>query len=126
MSSGGLIVIFGEQERSREVSRYYKRLWLMNLICSSLLYSHQLHTLDAAWLPIATIARQLGISRPTVYAYLRRTTPPSPKRAQFQWTARPSAKATQSRGIVLHVVRSARPAPAGPVGAGSSRPSGLA
>ena len=37
---------------------------------------------------MATIAGQLGISRPTVYAYLRRTMPPSPKRPQFQWTAR--------------------------------------
>jgi transposase len=37
---------------------------------------------------VVTIARQLGISRPTVYAYLRRTTPPGPKRPQFQWTAR--------------------------------------
>jgi hypothetical protein len=37
---------------------------------------------------VTTIARQLGISRPTVYAYLRRTMPPSPKRPQFQWTAR--------------------------------------
>jgi transposase len=36
---------------------------------------------------VATIARQLGISHPTVYAYLRRTTPPGPKRPQF----RPSA-----------------------------------
>jgi hypothetical protein len=37
---------------------------------------------------VAIIARQLGISRPTVYAYLRRTTPPGPKRPQCQWTAR--------------------------------------
>jgi hypothetical protein len=36
----------------------------------------------------ATIARQLGISRPTVDAYLRRDTPPGPRR--FQW--RPSAR----------------------------------
>ena len=47
-----------------------------------------LHTLHAQGFPVATIARQLGISRPTVYAYLRRTTPPGPKRPQFQWTAR--------------------------------------
>jgi transposase len=46
-----------------------------------------LHTLHAQGIPVATIARRLGISRPTVYAYLRRTTPPSPKRPQFQWTA---------------------------------------
>jgi transposase len=44
------------------------------------------HTLQAQGLPIATIARPLGISRPTVYAYVRRTTPPGPKRPQFQWT----------------------------------------
>ena len=31
---------------------------------------------------IATIARQLGISRPTVYAYLRRDTPPAPRSPQ--------------------------------------------
>jgi transposase len=47
-----------------------------------------LHTLYGQGIPVATIARQLGISRPTVYAYLRRTTPPGPKRPQFQWTAR--------------------------------------
>jgi transposase len=44
------------------------------------------HTLRAQGLPVATIARQLGISRPTVYAYVRRATPPGPKRPQFQWT----------------------------------------
>jgi hypothetical protein len=38
--------------------------------------------------PLATIARRLGVSRPTVYAYLRRETPPGPRR--FQW--RPSAR----------------------------------
>jgi transposase len=32
--------------------------------------------------PLATIARQLGISRPTVYAYLRRDTPPAPRSPQ--------------------------------------------
>jgi hypothetical protein len=32
--------------------------------------------------PVATIARQLGISRPTVYAYLRRETPPNPRSPQ--------------------------------------------
>jgi Homeodomain-like domain len=46
------------------------------------------HTLQAQGLPVATIARQLGISRPTVYAYVRRTTPPGPKQPQFQWTTR--------------------------------------
>ena len=34
-----------------------------------------LHTLHAQGIPVATIARQLGISRPTVYAYLRRDAP---------------------------------------------------
>src|SRR4030095_3564260 len=34
--------------------------------------------LHAQGLPVPTIATQLGISRPTVYAYLRRATPPSP------------------------------------------------
>jgi transposase len=37
---------------------------------------------------VATIARQLGISRPTVYAYLRRETPPGPKRPQWRPSAR--------------------------------------
>jgi transposase len=46
-----------------------------------------LHALHAQGIPVATMARQLGISRATVYAYLRRITPPSPKRPQFQWTA---------------------------------------
>jgi transposase len=43
----------------------------------------RLHTLHAEGTPVATIARQLSISRPTVYAYLRRETPPGPRR--FQW-----------------------------------------
>jgi transposase len=47
-----------------------------------------LHALHAQGMPIATIARQLDISRPTVYAYLRRTTPPGPKRPQFHGSAR--------------------------------------
>ena len=46
------------------------------------------HTLRAQGTPIATMARQLGISRPTVYAYLRRDTPPGPRRLQ----RRPSAR----------------------------------
>ena len=41
-----------------------------------------LHMLHAQGTPIATIARQLGISRPTVYAYLRRDTPPAPRSPQ--------------------------------------------
>jgi transposase len=40
--------------------------------------------------PIAIIARQLGISRPTVYAYLRRDTPPGPRRLQRPPSARVS------------------------------------
>ena len=46
------------------------------------------HTLHAQGTPIAAIARALGISRPTVYAYLRRDAPPGPKRPQW----RPSAQ----------------------------------
>jgi transposase len=46
------------------------------------------HAFRVQGIPIATIARRLGISRPTVYAYLRRATPPGPRR--FQW--RPSAR----------------------------------
>ena len=41
-----------------------------------------IHTLHAQGLPVTTIATQLGISRPTVYAYLRRATPPSPRSPQ--------------------------------------------
>ncbi len=47
-----------------------------------------LHRLYAQGTPIATVARQLGISHPTVYAYLRRDTPPGPRRLQ----RRPSAR----------------------------------
>jgi transposase len=47
-----------------------------------------LHRLYAQGTPIATMARQLGVSRPTVYAYLRRGTPPGPRRLQ----RRPSAR----------------------------------
>ena len=41
-----------------------------------------IHTLHAEGTPVTTIAQQLGISRPTVYAYLRRATPPSPRSPQ--------------------------------------------
>jgi transposase len=41
-----------------------------------------IHTLRAQGTPVTTIAVQLGISRPTVYAYLRRTRPPSPRSPQ--------------------------------------------
>jgi transposase len=41
-----------------------------------------IHTLHAQGTPVTTIAQQLGISRPTVYAYLRRTRPPSPRSPQ--------------------------------------------
>jgi transposase len=41
-----------------------------------------IHTLHAQGAPVTTIAQQLGISRPTVYAYLRRTRPPSPRSPQ--------------------------------------------
>jgi transposase len=46
------------------------------------------HTLRAQGVPLATIARQLGISRPTVYAYLRRDAPPGPRRLQRPPSAR--------------------------------------
>jgi transposase len=45
-------------------------------------------TLRAQGTPFATIARQLGISRPTVYAYFRRDTAPGPRQLQ----RRPSAR----------------------------------
>ena len=41
-----------------------------------------IHALYAQGTGIATIARQLGISRPTVYAYLRRAIPPAPRSPQ--------------------------------------------
>jgi transposase len=41
-----------------------------------------IHTLSAQGASITAIARQLGISRPTVYAYLRRDTPPAPRSPQ--------------------------------------------
>jgi hypothetical protein len=47
-----------------------------------------LHRLSVQGTPIATMARQLSISRPTVYVYLRRDTPPGPRRLQ----RRPSAR----------------------------------
>jgi transposase len=46
------------------------------------------HMLRARGTPIATMARQLSISRPTVYAYLRRDTPPGPRRLQRPPSAR--------------------------------------
>jgi transposase len=45
-------------------------------------------TLRARGTPIAIMARQLGISRPTVYADLRRDTPPGPRRLQRPPSAR--------------------------------------
>jgi hypothetical protein len=45
------------------------------------------HALQVQGIPVATIARQLGISRPTVYAYLRRDRPPGPKGPQWQPSA---------------------------------------
>jgi transposase len=44
--------------------------------------------LRAQGTPVATMARQLGISRPTVYAYLRRDMPPGPRRLQRPPSAR--------------------------------------
>jgi transposase len=46
------------------------------------------HALRAQGTPVTVIARRLDISRPTVYAYLRRDTPPGPRRLQ----RRPSAR----------------------------------
>jgi len=44
--------------------------------------------LRARGTPIAILARQLGISRPTVYAYLRRDMPPGPRQLQRPSSAR--------------------------------------
>jgi zinc-finger of transposase IS204/IS1001/IS1096/IS1165 len=49
--------------------------------------SAAVHALRAQGMPFATSARRLGSSRPPVYAYLRRETPPGPRRFQ----GRPSA-----------------------------------
>jgi transposase len=46
------------------------------------------HTLRAQGTPVATVARQLGISRPTIYAYLRRDRPPGPRQLQRPPSAR--------------------------------------
>jgi hypothetical protein len=46
------------------------------------------HALRVQGRAMATIARQLGISRPTVYANLRRDTPPGPRRCQWPPSAR--------------------------------------
>jgi len=42
----------------------------------------RVHALHVQGTPIAAIAQQLGVSRPTVYAYLRRDTPPPPRSPQ--------------------------------------------
>ena len=42
----------------------------------------RIHALHGQGTPIAAIAPQLGVSRPTVYAYLRRDTPPPPRSPQ--------------------------------------------
>ena len=47
-----------------------------------------IQTLRARGTPIATISRQLGISRPTVDAYLRRDTPPGPRQLHRPPSAR--------------------------------------
>jgi transposase len=44
------------------------------------------HALHKQGTPVATIARVVGVSRQTVYAYLRQHRPPGPKRPQFQQT----------------------------------------
>ena len=41
-----------------------------------------IHALRAQGTPVTAIAQQLGVSRPTVDAYLRRTTPPPPRSPQ--------------------------------------------
>jgi hypothetical protein len=46
------------------------------------------HARRAQGTPLATSARRLGMSRPTVYAYRQRDTPPGPRRLQ----RRPSAR----------------------------------
>lgn len=42
------------------------------------------HALHAQQTPVATIARLVGISRQTVYTYLRQNSPPGPKQPQFR------------------------------------------
>jgi len=44
------------------------------------------HALQKEGTPVAAIARVVGISRQTVYTYLRQERPPGPKRPQFRWS----------------------------------------
>jgi hypothetical protein len=60
-----------------------------------------LHTLQAQGIPVATIARQLGISRPTVYAYLRGDTPPAPRRPHRRCKVTPQKRQRQRRVIAV-------------------------
>jgi transposase len=63
------------QQQRREAEQQQRHAaWVMTY--------EAIHTLHTQGTPVTTIAQQLGLSRPTVYAYLRRTTPPSPRSPQ--------------------------------------------
>jgi DNA-binding NarL/FixJ family response regulator len=62
-----------QQQRAMERQRGHA-LWVTT--------DEAIHALSAQGAGITAIARQLGISRPTVYAYLRRGTPPAPRSPQ--------------------------------------------
>jgi transposase len=62
------------QQRQEAEQRQRHAAWITT--CEAI------HTLHAQGTPVTTIAQQFGISRPTVYAYLRRTRPPSPRSPQ--------------------------------------------
>lgn len=62
------------QQRQAAAQQQRHAAWVMTY--------EAIHTLHAQGTPVTTIAQQLGISRPTVRAYLRRTQPPSPRSPQ--------------------------------------------
>ena len=62
------------QQRQEAAQQQRHAAWVMTY--------EAIHTLHAQGTPVTTIAQQLGLSRPTVYAYLRRTRPPRPRSPQ--------------------------------------------
>jgi transposase len=62
------------QQRQEAAQQQHHAVWVTTY--------EAIHTLHAQGLPVTAIAEQLGISRPTVYAYLRRAIPPSRRSPQ--------------------------------------------
>jgi Transposase/Helix-turn-helix domain of resolvase len=67
-----LLMCRGRRRSPKPAPRVSRRVGIYETICR----------LSAQGFPVTTVARRLGISRPTVYAYLRRDTPPGPQRFQ--------------------------------------------